>query len=647
MKIKHTICTGIVALLFTGGSVNAQEQPSLRHRAQQFFERYEYAKAAGLFEKLVDGKKVRTTDLERLAESYYYLNNYELAENWYARVMQAGDFSERSMWNYADVLKQNGKYQEAKEQYQQYVERYGDSERASLAIAGADSAMRWMEKPTGHDLRNEQAINTDLANFGLYPTSNGAIYVAEPGTVIGNRSGMTGQTYLRVYSAMRGPDGSLSHPNLMNDVFNHSELHVGPMIANITEDVLYVTRTYAGKDTENLRQNGKRFRKHNLELKIYKKDNNGWTESDFQYNNVKEYSLGHAARSADGKTLYYASDMPGGKGGVDIWYSELLDDGSWGTPQNAGAEINSAGDEMFPTIVGEYLYYSSDGFAGMGGLDIFRAKGEKSAFSGRENLRFPINSAGDDFGFVLAEDDEHESLGYISSNRGGGIGGDDIYSFSLRKPKVTILLEGLTVNKKTGDQVPDASVTLFRSNRQIAGKVRSDGRAEFQFSLDKNTDYKVLGEKQGFHADSIRIASINPSKDTIVNVTLRLEPVFKVGDRFVLENIYYDFDKHSIRADVVAVLDQLVRTMRDNPSLKIELSSHTDSRGSHRYNAGLSQRRAQAAVDYIVSRGIARERLVAKGYGETRLVNKCKDGVPCTVEEHQANRRTEVEVLEF
>ncbi|WP_244525854.1 OmpA family protein [Sphingobacterium wenxiniae] len=458
---------------------------------------------------------------------------------------------------------------------------------------------------------------------------------------------MTGQAYLRVYSAERSADGGLSNPTVMLESFNGSELHVGPAIANASEDVLYVTRTYPGKDTEKHKENGQKFRKHNLELKIYRLEGNSWKEEDFAYNNVQAYSLGHAALSGDGRTLYYASDMPGGLGGVDIWYSELQGDGSWGAPQNAGAAINSAGDEMFPSVVGDELYYSSNGFAGMGGLDIFRAKGERNSFTGRENLRFPINSAGDDFAFAQLQEDEDGSIGYLSSNRSGGAGGDDIYSYSFRKPKIIIILEGLTLNRKTEELIPDASVTLYSGNRQIVGRVRSDGKAEFRFTLDRNTDYKVLGEKQGFHADSASIAGINPARDTTLHVTLRLEPIFRVGDKFVLENIYYDFDKHNIRKDASEVLDQLVRTMRDNPTLKIELSSHTDSRGTHRYNEGLSQRRAQSAVDYLVSRGISRDRLVAKGYGETRLVNRCKDGVPCTIEEHQANRRTEVEVLEF
>src|SRR5690606_9628669 len=229
--------------------------------------------------------------------SYLYLKDYELVENWYARIVGTDDFSEQSLWNYAEVLKQNGKYREAKEQYGRYVERYGSSERSTLALAGADSAVVWMEHPTAHRLRNEQEVNTDLNNFGVFPTSNGALYATEPHTVAGKRSGMTGQAYLRVYSAERNPDGVLSAPNMMTEILNSSEFHVGPAIANEAEDVLYVTRTYLGKDTERHKEQGQKFRKYNLELKIYRKEASGWQEEDFAYNKVKEYSLGHAALS--------------------------------------------------------------------------------------------------------------------------------------------------------------------------------------------------------------------------------------------------------------------------------------------------------------------------------------------------------------
>jgi len=677
MSTKHIISSVLTGLLLVGSVLgHAQESPSLRKRAEQMFDRYEYANAIPLFARLVDGKKPRTSDLERLAECYYLLNGYEPAENWYARATQTKDFKEESLWNYAEVLRKNGKYREAKEQYQRYADLYGYTERVDIAIAGSDSAEHWMAAPTGHKIRNEYAVNTELAQFGAFPTSNGVLYAGEPNTVYGQRSGMTGQAYLKIYSAeVTDDNGTLGLPNIMVDNFNAAEYHVGPVAANANEDVLYVTRTHPGTDLEKKQSGGKIFKRHNIEIKIYTKSGSGWSESDFPYNDVKAYSVGHASLSGDGQTLYYASDMPGGLGGVDIWYSELQSDGTWGAPQNAGPMINSSGDEMFPSVVGDFLYYSSDGFPGMGGLDIFRAKGERSSFSERENLRFPLNSPADDFSFVVADADEHDfSRGYLSSNRAGGLGSDDIYAFSYGTPQEEtarggergaggergtgsetgsgsrsgIELEGLTLDKRTDAVISEASVTLYNADQQLVARVRSGADGRFLFGdLTRNAPYHVLAEAQGFHADSTFIMPVASVGDTVLRATLRLEPVFAIGHKFVLGNIYYNFDKHDIRPDAAAELDQLVRTMRDNPTLRIELSSHTDSRGASWYNDQLSQRRAQAAVDYIVSQGIARDRLVAKGYGESRLVNHCADGVPCTPEEHQANRRTEVEVIDF
>jgi outer membrane protein OmpA-like peptidoglycan-associated protein len=339
--------------------------------------------------------------------------------------------------------------------------------------------------------------------------------------------------------------------------------------------------------------------------------------------------------------------MPGGFGGVDIWYSELQSDGSWGKPHNAGTAINTGGDEMFPTIDGQMLYFSSTGHVGMGGLDIFRTTGSKDNFSKPQNMGYPVNSASDDFSFYIEGEAGGKQVGYLSSNRIGGAGSDDIYSFNYERPQITIVLEGITRNKNTGDLLPSSPVTLYGPKGEIIARNITDNDAEVSFTVDPTLEYRLYGEKQGFFPDSLRISGLTGDKDTTIRVTLNLQPVFKKGDRFILENILYDFDKHNIRPDAAAILDKLVATMRDNPTLKIELSSHTDSRGTQTYNERLSQRRAQAAVDYLVKRGIARDRMVAKGYGETRLLNRCADGVSCTAAEHQANRRTEVEVLDI
>src|SRR5690606_39111239 len=339
------------------------------------------------------------------------------------------------------------------------------------------------------------------------------------------------------------------------------------------------------------------------------------------------YSVGHAALSDDEETLYFASDMPGGYGGVDLWYCIKTEDGGWGASVNAGNVVNSAGDEMFPTVYGDTLYYSSDGFPGMGGLDIFMAEGNRSTFKNRKNLQYPINSASDDFSFVVMADDDDAFYGYIASNRPGGVGSDDIYSFNFAKPKIRILLKGITYDKKTNAVLGNSRVTLLDANGvEIVARQLSNAEGTFEFELTKGEGFKITAEQAGYMGDSTQVAAVLPLQDTTLNVALYLAPLKEKGDKIVLENLYYDFDKYNIRPDAALVLEQVVKVMRDNPTLKIELSSHTDSRGSDSYNMKLSERRAQSAVEYIVSRGIDAQRLVARGYGETRLVNDCGNG---------------------
>ena len=608
----------ILLLLCTGVLIPArgQEQVSLRSAADKLFHQQEYYRAADLYRKLTDRKKSKPEDMERLAECYYRINDYVLSRNWYSRVINEGKFSDASLLYYGDVLKKTGDYTEAKKQLESYALRTGNREEVTLAIQGADSAGIWMTNPTAHRLKNEVEVNTQYSEFAPVPLSTSVLYAGEPSTWSGNTSGRTGRPFLRIYSAARSDGLSLTYPAILPDVFNDAAYHVGPVAVSKDEQTLYVTRTHPGNDVEKQRSGRYKFKKHNLELLIYTRNGNSWTERVFEYNNVKRYSVGHAALSDDEQTLYFASDMPGGEGGVDIWYSRLQADGSWGSPENCGKEINSLGDEVFPSVFGNRLYYSSNGFPGMGGLDIFVTEGARSSFKGRRNLRFPVNSASDDFSYVVVGDSPDAFYGYISSDRSGGKGLDDIYSFAFEKPKFKILLNGLTVNKVTKEKINDVQLTLLDENGQIVSRKRSDSNAVFSFPLYARTGYRIVAEKVSFHGDSIAVPALYPQQDTIIQLTLRLQPVIEKGISFVLENIYYDLDKYNIRDDAKPILNQLVVTMRDNPGLKIELSSHTDSRATAKYNMKLSQNRAEAAVDYIVSRVIARDRIVAIGYGE-------------------------------
>ena len=646
-KTYSSILIGTL-MLFINVSL-AQEQPGLRDRADELYRRYEYANAAKLYTKLVDTRNPRLQDLERLADSYLKMKDYESAENWFARIVQSADASPESSLRYGEVLKVNGKYKEAKEQLEVYANKTGNTSAVAIQIAGCDSALHWMASPTLHRLRNEAAVNTANSEFAVFPSDGDVYYAGESDDESPkNTYGWTGNPFLRVFTAPLSSAGTLSAPSLAESTLNDTKYHVGPIVAGKDGNTLYATRTHVGKDGGLQKEAGHKYRTNTLELYIYQKIDGAWIAEPFAYNNVTAYSVGHAALSPEEDILYFVSDMPDGQGGTDIWYSERQADGTWGNPVNAGTVVNSVGDELFPSIAPDgTLYYSSDSFAGMGGLDVFKSTGQKAQWSKPENLKYPVNSASDDFAYLIFAEDEEGIRGFLSSDRRGGKGGDDIYSFSLEKPSIIIVLKGTTSDKATAERLPAADVTLYDGERQIIAKKSSSDTGTFEFILDRNRDYTVLAQKAGYHADSVKVSTQGIVKSDTLEVALLLEPIFEVGQTFELENIYYDFDKHNIRPDAAAILDELVRTMRDNPTLKIELSSHTDSRGSQAYNEALSQRRAQSAVDYIVSRGIARDRLIAKGYGETKLVNRCADGVPCSREEHQANRRTEVTVLEY
>lgn len=649
MKMKYIFITFTVLVGFFGIAAS-QEQLSHQERADKLFYEYQYANAIPIYLKLVDSKKPELADLEHLAACYFKINDYKNAELWYAKVIEQPESAPENYLRYADVLKANSKYPEAKQAFKTYGENVGDAASTLIDIAGCDSAMLWSKEAPTYQIRNERAVNTELSEFAAFPMGDKVLYAGERDSVaLRKQYGWTGNSYLYIYAAERGEGNTLQNPTISKEIFNDQVYHVGPLISTKSGDTLYVTRTYSDKKEAEINKETKRkYRTHNLELYIYSKNSKGeWEAKPFQYNNTKTYSLGHATLSNDEQILYYVSDMPGGLGGTDIWYSEKLANGAWGEPQNAGAIINTTGDEMFPNMDTENsLYYSSDGLAGLGGLDVFKSEGGKGSWSKPVNLKIPVNSPGDDFAFIVNEHNNKGMAGYISSNRADGAGGDDIYSFTYEKPKILLVLIGKTYNKSTKELLPATAVMLRSSDNELIEQQSTGKDGAFIFSIDPEKTYKVLGTKENFTSDSVNVSTTGIIKSDTLEVALYLDPAIKKGMTFRLENILYDFDKSNIRKDAAIILDKLVKIMKEYPALKIELSSHTDSRGSDSYNMALSDRRAKSAVEYLVTRGIARERMVASGYGESRLLNRCSNGVSCSIPEHQLNRRTEVTILE-
>jgi outer membrane protein OmpA-like peptidoglycan-associated protein len=382
----------------------------------------------------------------------------------------------------------------------------------------------------------------------------------------------------------------------------------------------------------------------NIRLKIYKATKLGenlWTNVVELPFNSDNYSVAHPALTPDGKRLYFSSDMPGTLGQSDLWYVDILGDTNYGSPVNLGVGINTEARENFPFIsANNVLYFSTDGRAGLGGMDIFYTQlNDEGMPTDILTLGSPINSGKDDFGFII---DEERNLGFLSSNRDGASGsiGDDIYRVN-RICEITI--NGLVTDIDTGELLPGSLVTVLDENNNPVTSMTVGRDAKYNFNLECDKQYTIRGTKD-LYEPTEKIVS-TPKESSILNIPLELKasdecPPNDLGCRLNLQPIYFDFDRFNIRPDAAIELAKILAAMREYPELIIHIESHTDSRGSDSYNELLSERRAQSTLAWLVDKGVSRERLSAKGYGEYRLINECSNGVQCTEVAHQLNRRS-------
>jgi outer membrane protein OmpA-like peptidoglycan-associated protein len=402
--------------------------------------------------------------------------------------------------------------------------------------------------------------------------------------------------------------------------------------------------------TRNNFNNGKKGKDANkiTLLKIYKA-----TLKEGKWNNAQElpfnndnYSVAHPTLSADEKTMYFASDMPGTYGQSDIWKVALNADGSFGTPENLGVAINTEGKESFPVITNENeLYFATDGHPGIGGLDIFMAgMNADGSFKKPINIGAPANSPQDDFAYLI---DTKTRKGFLTSNREGGKGYDDIYKFlETRKLVCEQVLSGVVTDLETGEILANTKVTLLDDKFNTIKEAFSDDKGFYTFDVECGKSYYIRAEKELYETkeQKVTIPTSNGKTDFPIQLEKKVKPV-TVGDdlakAFGIKIIYFDLDKWNIRPDAALELEKILDVMKQYPNMKIDVRSHTDSRQTHKYNEKLSDRRAKSTVAWLVTNGVDASRLIGKGYGETLLVNKCTDGVKCSEEEHQANRRSE------
>ncbi len=614
---------------------------------------YNYTAAKPLFKKAYNRRN--TIDAARgLAEIYQDTKDYVFAESWYAKVVAIPDHTAEDELHYAEVLMNNSKYAEAAVQLQSYLSKKGDDKKAQNMLEGCNDAQHWLTHPLKGSLQNMQALNSAYSDWGTAFYNGSFIFASDRpydslrhqpffsnSSIKRKYYGWTGNSYLHLYQG-NGKDSSSN--KLLNKGINGDYHSASATYTADGKEMYYAMTNLAKKPGSFLGKNNP----YTLNIEIRKAGwdtlRQAWGQSvDFPYNKVFNYSVGDPWVSADGQKLYFTADYGENNiGGTDIYYAEKDADGKWQQPKNMGPEINTEGDERTPFFdESGNFYFASDGRPGMGGLDIYKAT--RSANGGWlvANMGSPINSPQDDFAPFFNQ----PSTLYFSSDRLQGKGSDDIYRFDIAKIPV-FSLEGTVKDKKTNQPLKDAVVTLTNKLTNTSVKTITDADGHYTFKLDSLTDYYLGTVKTDYSTTTgEQLTTTGLKESATIKKDIYLDKI-EMNKPVRLENIYFDLDKSNIRPDAGEELDKLVKLLNDNPTWKIEMSSHTDSRAPDNYNMKLSQRRAESTVKYLIEHGIDKERLTAKGYGETRLVNRCSNGVPCSEEEHQQNRRTEFTILD-
>ncbi len=586
------------------------------------------------------------------AESYRKLGDLRSSMPYYEKAIAVGYENQELELNYAQALKADENYDKAKEVLSNYL-GYASLEiyrkRAEQELSNLEKLDSISLYVRNVDLNPLNSINTEKAEYSPFYFNDKLYFVS-------TREEGTFQRYdlpfSDIYSigieGLTPEEGTLER---LPDLFNTPNINEGSIAFSPDGN----TVVFAKGNPE-----GKKARR-SVDLYFATKRNGEWTNpTPMPINNPLAWDTSPSFNQS-GTTIYFASDRPGGYGGSDIYRASLNARGRWADVTNMGPAINTPEDEVFPYVAPDNkLYFASTGHAGFGMLDLFEAENSGGVITVK-NMGPSFNSSSDDFGLVYSD---FPFEGFFSSNRIGGAGGDDIYSFidnSSDLKKITYVLKGTTYKLEDDSSqtiLGNVRVKLLDENEEIVDDVLSSRGGSYSFPIDPEKNYFIIGEKQDFFTARKVFSTVNqgiPQVELIERFTekvftedVALEPIV-LERAIVIPNIYYDLNMSEIRSDAASELNKLVQLLQDNPNIKIELSSHTDSRAGNDFNLDLSQRRAQSAVDYLVSQGISKDRLVAKGYGETQLINGCDDANAdsCTEEQHQENRRTEFKVIEY
>ncbi len=617
-------------------------------RAYQAFSGKKYNTAATLYRKIYTKEK----DPERkqkilfmIAESYRLSNNLNQAMRWYHDLVNSKYPDPKVLFSYAQLLKNFEKYDEAAKQFFDYTFEIPEDEKGKIAQQSCATALEWKSNPLKFIINNVKEINTEFSDYSPFIVNSSN--ADSKGKLIWTSCRRETQgTEIYEWTGQKYSDLFESDLKL-NNTFGKISNIKGGINTNYNDGVAWMDSlgtTFYFTQCNNAERTGPKCK-----ILVSYKQNNIWSAAQALSFNSDSFSCGHPALTSDGKKIFFASDMPGGFGEKDIYFSNYDEvKATWGTPVNLGANVNTDEDDMFPFVdENNVIYYSSANNFGMGGLDIYKTKDSSNTFKKSENLRYPINSGADDFGISFLptwQRKENSSIGYFSSNRIDGKGDDDIYSISI-KPFV-FELKGLAINRENNLPLTSAIVTLTDNFGKKYINVKTNDKGEFATEIELNIVANLLASKEKYFSSTpINISTLDLKQDSILEVVLYLDPLPAREVDFTLNGILYDLDKFDLRTESKNVLDSVSILLKSNPTLVIEIGSHTDSRAPSEYNFTLSKKRAQVCVDYLLLKGIAKDRLVAIGYGETKLRNDCSDGLDCQEEEHQKNRRTTFRVL--
>ncbi|MGB5818000.1 MAG: OmpA family protein [Saonia sp.] len=626
-------------------------QHKLIQKADDYFRKMWYAEAAELYEEALQNDKNNYSFeiIQKVGDAHYFNTDMEKAQYWYTILYEkyAEDMSADNIFKYAHSLKGTSKYARAKRLMRLYHKKL-----EKKTITAGDRTMTTNEIALDNILNDKERfeiknldINTKDSDFSpMFYNEDELVYASSKDSSFFNtrRYKWNDQPYLDLYvakinEASQDIKNAIKFSKKINTKYHEAAVTFSP-----DNTTMYFTRNNYGKKL-------KRDKNGINHLKIYmsNKVDGQWLEAWEVSFNSDTYSTGHPALSADGKQLYFVSDMPGSIGATDIFVVDVLKDGSFSEPRNLGPEINTEQKEMFPFINDKKLYFSSNGHVGLGGLDVYEVALDENGFGKVKNVGKPINSNKDDFSYIV---DEETQKGYFASNRKGGKGDDDIYSFKRliveEAGENLNAIAGVVTELVTGNVMPEALVLLLDENNIKLKEIVTGEDGSFVFEdLEGTSKYTIRTLKGEFFDDAQTVVTKNNETVTVDVSMKKLKELIVIEDsikKLKTDMIFFDFDRFHIRNDAAEELDKLVAVMNEYSEMVIKIASHTDSRGSTIYNKYLSDKRAKSSRDYLISKGIAADRIEsAIGYGEEKLLNECNGSIKCSTEKHRLNRRSE------